>query len=226
MPQIKLPGSPSVTVHLRRSSRARRLSLRVSQLDGKVTLTLPDFTDEGEAAAFAEAKADWIRKHLSRRPEDEIVGVGGLIPVEGRMRRIVEGARRGVMLTDGELIVAANSSGRRIRAFLTELARDRLAAAADHYAARLGRTYSAITLRDTRSRWGSCSDRGRLMFSWRLVMAPPEVLNYVAAHEVAHLKEMHHGPTFWAEVERIYGSCGEERRWLHENAGELHRYRF
>ena len=86
----------------------------------------------------------------------------------------------------------AERAAPRVQGWLRELARDRLAAASDHFAARLGRDYTGLTIRDTRSRWGSCSSQGRLMYSWRLIMAPPEILSYVAAHEVAHLAEMNH----------------------------------
>ena len=105
-------------------------------------------------------------------------------------------------------------------------ARDRLAGACDDYAALLGKPYARITLRDTRSRWGSCTSDGRLMFSWRLIMTPPEVLDYVAAHEVAHLAQMNHSPAFWAEVTRIYGDYQAPRQWLRDHGGGLHRYRF
>ena len=105
-------------------------------------------------------------------------------------------------------------------------ARDALAAAADGYAARLGRTYTGLSLRDPRSRWGSCSSAGRLMFSWRLILAPVDVLEYVAAHEVAHLAHMNHGPGFWAEVDRIHGPHGPPRQWLRTYGASLHRFRF
>ncbi|RMD90830.1 MAG: M48 family peptidase, partial [Alphaproteobacteria bacterium] len=105
-------------------------------------------------------------------------------------------------------------------------AREALAAACDRHAARLGRRYGRLSLRDTRSRWGSCSAEGNLNFSWRLVMAPPEVLDYVAAHEVAHLAEMNHSPAFWALVERLFPAHEAPRRWLRENGASLHRYRF
>ena len=115
---------------------------------------------------------------------------------------------------------------RRLRAWLTDLARERLTAAADRHAAALGRRYGRITLRDTRSRWGSCSAQGALMFSWRLVLAPPQILEYVAAHEVAHLAEMNHSAAFWAHVNRLYGPHAAPRRWLRGHGAELHRYQF
>ena len=105
-------------------------------------------------------------------------------------------------------------------------ARDRLVAASDGYAAALGRPYARITLRDTRSRWGSCTSDGGLMYSWRLILAPPEILDYVAAHEVAHLKEMNHSSAFWAVATQLYGPSDEARHWLRNAGSELHRYRF
>ncbi|GAB1364540.1 hypothetical protein MASR1M32_37760 [Rhodobacter sp.] len=106
------------------------------------------------------------------------------------------------------------------------LARDRLALASTRYAAQVGRRYGKLVLRDTRSRWGSCSHDGTLMYSWRLIMAPPSVLEYVAAHEVAHLVEMNHSPDYWAVVEGIFPGWKRQRAWLHDQGGGLHRYRF
>ena len=110
--------------------------------------------------------------------------------------------------------------------FLKFAARDRLAGMSDHYAGLLGRSFAGITLRDPRSRWGSCSARGRLMYSWRLIMAPDAVLAYVAAHEVAHLSEMNHSPRFWAVVDGLYGDTRMPRDWLRREGATLHRYRF
>ena len=115
--------------------------------------------------------------------------------------------------------------GPRLGAFLRATARDRLAAACDRHAGTLGRPYRRLTLRDTRSRWGSCTAGGDLMFSWRLVMAPPEVLDYVAAHEVAHLARMDHSPAFWAVVAGLCPAHEGPRAWLRERGGELHRLR-
>ncbi|MEM9551829.1 MAG: SprT family zinc-dependent metalloprotease [Pseudomonadota bacterium] len=222
-----LPGQPPVPLLLRRSSRARRISLRVSQLDGRVTLTVPQGVPDREALAFADTKADWIRRHLSERREDVPVAIGADLPVEGEIRRIVPGPGRAVDLRPYEIAMPARGrTGPKLKAFLRELARARLVAASDHYAGQLGRAYSRITLRDTRSRWGSCSSRGGLMYSWRLVLAPPEILHYVAAHEVAHLAEMNHSPKFWRTVETLYGDHRRERKWLRENGHDLHRYRF
>lgn len=221
-----LPGSPPVPLLLRRSTRARRISLRVSGLDGRVTLTVPNGVPEAEAMDFARSREDWIRRHLSTRPEELVPAVGVSLPVEGVPRRIVPAPGRRVELLDEEIAVPADAVAPRLQSWLRELARDRMTALSDRHAASLGRRYTRITMRDTRSRWGSCSSRGALMYSWRLVMAPPGIQDYVAAHEVAHLAEMNHSPAFWARVEALYGDHAPARRWLRENGPALHRFRF
>ncbi len=228
MGQHILDGNPPVRVHFRRSARARRLSLRVSGLDAKVTLTLPRGIPASEGIAFAEEKADWLRLQLRDRPALEPVGLGTSLPVEGRYLNVVAGAGRGVVWGDGEIRVPGDpaTAGRRIAGILKQLARARLAGASDRYSIALGREYARISMRDTRSRWGSCSSVGALMYSWRLIMAPPGVLEYVAAHEVAHLRHMNHSARFWEEVENLYGDYEAPRLWLRENGSELHRYRF
>lgn len=221
-------GNPPVRVHLRRSARARRLSLRVSGLDAKVTLTLPRGTPAAEGIAFAEEKADWLRMQLRERPALEPVRLGCRLPVEGRYLEVVAGPGRRVVLEDGAIRVPGDPDtvGRRLAAVLKQMARARLAGASDRYAEALGRDYTRISLRDTRSRWGSCSSARALMYSWRLIMAPPEVLDYVAAHEVAHLRHMNHSARFWDEVENLFGDYEAPRLWLRENGAELHRFRF
>jgi len=225
---IFLPGTPPIPLVLRRSVRARRITLRISQLDGRVTLTIPKRLAEHEAMAFAQSKEIWIRQHLEARGEDIAVGLGVALPVGGQMVQVVAGTGKSVQIGADEIAVpgAADRVGARLGAYLKQVARDRLAGACDDYAARLGRRYSRITMRDTRSRWGSCTSDGGLMFSWRLIMAPPEVLDYVAAHEVAHLAEMNHSPAFWAGVERIYGPYKAPRGWLRTEGNQLHRYKF
>ena len=223
-----LPGSPPVEITLRRTNRARRMSLRVSRLDGRVTLSLPPMAREAEAVAFLRAQEDWIRKALANVVPGGTVGMGEEIPVEGRLVQLMPGQGRSVVLADGALLMPADTAraGVRVAAFLKTRARDRLAAASDHYAARIGRRYRTLTLRDTRSRWGSCTSDAGLMYSWRLIMAPPRVLDSVAAHEVAHLAEMNHSARFWAIVADLMPEYQTHRRWLKSEGHALHSYRF
>lgn len=223
-----LPGPPPVEITLRRSARATRFSLRVSRVDGRVTLSLPLRAREAEAMAFARAQEGWLRSALSRLPQSAFVGIGAEIPVEGALLRLVAGPGRSLRVEGDSLFVPGDAAqaGARVQAWLKAKARDRLVAASDHYAAKIGRKVARVTLRDTRSRWGSCTAEGALMYSWRLILAPPAVLNYVAAHEVAHMVEMNHSARFWAVVDRLSPDWQPQRVWLRSHGTHLHGLRF
>ena len=223
-----IPGPPPVEITLRRSARARRFSLRVSQLDGRVTLSMPLRARESEAMDFARAHESWLRAALARRPAVATVAMGDQIPVEGRLLTLHPATTRSPRI-EGDLLLLPGDPAQaapRAAAFLKTLARDRLAAASDHYGDLINRHASRLTLRDTRSRWGSCAQDGALMYSWRLIMAPPAVLTYVAAHEVAHMVEMNHSDAFWAVVSRLYPHWQTQRKWLHAHGKDLHAYNF
>lgn len=224
MAELMLPGSSEIHVTLRRSARARRLSLRVSRLDGRITLTAPSRLPERECEEFLSDKADWVRKALATVPEARALTNADTLPFEGRDVPIQNGKGRACRMTDAGLEVPTKRRAAALKAFLKEAARARLVPAAERYANSLGKTPKAIQLRDTRSRWGSCTSEGKLMFSWRLIMAPPDVLDYVAAHEAAHLVEMNHSPAYWAVVERIYPNYKEPRAWLKREGAMLHRF--
>jgi predicted metal-dependent hydrolase len=223
-----LSTDPQIDVTLRRSARARRFSLRVAQADGRVTLTMPLRARESEALGFLRAQEDWLRRALSRVSVGQVVGFGAALPYQGQSLTIASGPGRSVRIEGDSLIVPGDAArvGARVRAWAMVQARDRLAEASDRYAALLGRGYASLALRDTRSRWGSCTSDGRLMYSWRLILAPAQVLDYVAAHEVAHLDQMNHSPTFWAVVDRLYPGWEAPRRWLKANGSSLHSWQF
>ena len=228
MGQHSLPGNPPVPLQMRTSARARRITLRISSLDGTVTLTRPRGVSERAALDFARDKEAWLRGHLANQEDAVSVGLGVRLPIEGLARRVEAGQGRRVRL-DGDRVLVPGPEERvaaRLLGFLKTHARSRLAEASDRYSARLGRGYARLTLRDTRSRWGSCTADGGLMYSWRLILAPPEGLEYVAAHEVAHLQEMNHSAAFWALVTQLYGPYQAQRRWLHREGAALHRIRF
>ncbi|MHA1528172.1 MAG: M48 family metallopeptidase [Alphaproteobacteria bacterium] len=220
---------PDISVRLRVSARARRFTLRLEPSGEGAVLTLPPGVAMVEARMFLVRQSDWLARALARHPGRVVVGAGTRLPVAGEEVEIVvvDGPRRAPRLEPGRLIVPGpGAPGPRIAAFLKARARDALAPAAEHYAEMLGQRPVALTLRDTRSRWGSCSNRGRLSFSWRLAMAPPEVLDYVAAHEAAHLVEMSHGARYWAVVEQILPDYRHHRDWLKREGRRLHGFRF
>ena len=225
-PFIETAGMP---VRLRVNRRARRLTLRVDPRGAGAVLTLPPGVRRAEAEAFLDRHADWLARALARQPARVVVGPGARLPVGGVEAEVTlaPGARRSPRLEGARLVVPGpGAPGPRIAAWLKLRARDALAPAVRRYAGMLGREAGMISLRDTRSRWGSCSSTGRLGFSWRLAMAPAEVLDYVAAHEVAHLVEMNHAPAFWGLVERLMPDYRRHRAWLRAEGGRLHAYRF
>lgn len=221
-------------VAVRRSAQARRMTLRVRSAARDVTLTLPSRTSAHAARDFVERHIGWIEQRLARLPERIPFAPGETVPLLGAAHLIVqrEGMRGLVRIEPGvrggDPCIAVYGlpahAPRRIGDYLKRLARAELVAAVDRHAAALGVSVGRITVKDTTSRWGSCSANGDLSFSWRLILAPPYVLDYLAAHEVAHRREMNHGPRYWANVERLFPDYERAEAWLKAHGATLHRY--
>jgi predicted metal-dependent hydrolase len=193
-----------------------------------VSLSLPRHAHEADAIAFLQEKEAWVRKHLEAQPASVVIRPGATLPLEGQMHLVAAIKTGRARIQADHLLLPGDEAamGVKAKALLTQMARIRLTEASEAYAATLGRRFGRITLRDTRSRWGSCTSEGNLMYSWRLIMAPPDVLDYVAAHEVSHLVEMNHSPAFWVTVARLMPGFAEPRKWLRQNGASLHRYQF
>lgn len=220
-------------VRLKRSGRARRISLRVSQATGEIVLTMPERTALDRAMLFARGQGGWIAARMARMPGRVPFADGAVLPLRGEPHRIVHWSRvraraHVARAADGAPVIAASGEpeflDKRVREFLQREARADLVAAVARYTQALGLPARRITLRDTRSRWGSCSSRGDLSFSWRLILAPPFVLDYLAAHECAHLAEMNHSARYWRLLRRICPHTDEAEAWLKANGAGLHRY--
>lgn len=222
-------------IEVRRHPKARRLTLRISRTRRAVIVTMPVQCDLGEAGSFLSRNIEWVRERLDSLPKPAPFRHGAILPLRGEFHRIVFTGRRAaghvVQLLPAalglqELLVSGRTehAGRRLRDWLFEEARRDLDARVLVHARKLGVTPKRIVVRDQSSRWGSCSTTGVLSFSWRLVLAPARVLDYVAAHEVAHLAEMNHGPRFWALVQRTMPSMKEAKSWLQLYGLDLHQY--
>ena len=212
-----------------RSARARRVSLRVDSARRRILLTAPLRMPFAVAVRFAETQAGWIAARLKRLPPRRPFTDGADVPVFGvphRIRHRPE-ARGTVWLEGAEIHVAGRAEHlpRRLRDWLTAEVRQRVIPLAHAKAERIERTVKRISVRDSRTRWGSCGPDGGLSFSWRLVFAPTEVLDYLVAHEVAHLVHKNHGPRFWALTERLCdGPMAVPRAWLRANGEALLQY--
>ncbi len=221
---LALPRGPT-RVEWRRNRRARRISLRIDPCGGGVVVTLPIRAGRGAGMALLMTHADWIADKLAALPEALPFSDGAIVPIGGVPHRIrhLPQLRGGAWLQDGELRVsgAAEFLRRRVLDFLRGEARRRMTILVAAKTALLGATARRITVKDTRTRWGSCAADGSLAFSWRLVMAPDFVQDYVAAHEVAHLRHMNHGKRFWSLVDKLTPHAAAAIPWLRTEGARL-----
>jgi predicted metal-dependent hydrolase len=218
-----------VPVAIRVSPRARRVALRINAAERKVELVLPRGMPASTGLRFLAAKRGWVAARLEALPQRVPFVEGAIVPVLGvphRVRCELDPAAPPVRIIAGEIRVRSDPLhlGRRVRDHLLAMAQAELAPRAHRLAARIGREVARVSVRDTRSRWGSCSGQGNLSFSWRLIFAPEPVLEYVAAHEVSHLAEMNHGPRFWRLVESLTPNSAAPRAWLKRHRNRLLSY--
>ena len=222
---LALPTGPA-QITWRRSARARRVSLRIDPRQGTVVITLPMRAATSAGMALLKTHSAWVADRLAALPAQTPLTDGAELPLHGKTVRIRHRAdARGVAwLADGEINVTGQPEhlARRVRDFLRAEALRRLSAMVAAKAGEYGLRVRRVAIKDTRSRWGSCTPDGTLMFSWRLVMAPTWVQDYVVAHEVAHLKHMNHGPRFWALVQQMTPHTDQSVIWLrNERTGLL-----
>lgn len=242
---IRVPGLDQA-IAVRRSPRAQRFRLAICPKSLGPVLTIPAHCRPEHAAPFLARNHAWLAAQLAATPQRIGLIDGVVVPVRGVPHRLVAVARdrkRPVVASEPLAADAAerfasdiaapmqlaiqcqpDHVGSRARAWLMAEARRDLARAVAHHAERLGVKPARIVVRDQTSRWGSCAANGTLSFSWRLILAPHFVLDYVAAHEVAHLREMNHSPRFWAHVRTSYGDYARARAWLKAHGPQLHAY--
>lgn len=225
---LTLPGGRDIALNLRRSARARHILIRIDDASGSVELVLPRHAALGKALAFAHSCADWIETRLQALPPAIAFRHGAVLPLLGESLTLIKplnGAKR-LRRIGGELVVPGDEAvfAGRVRRWLIAEARREIGARAERLAQRVERPIHRLTIRDPATRWGSCSAAGALSFSWRLILAPPAVLDYVVAHEIAHLRELNHSWRFWALVEDLAGEHQAERAWLRKNGARLRRY--
>src|SRR5512142_2730738 len=222
---LKIDGR-AVELSVRLNPRARRLIVKVHPTNGEVMVIAPSKRALDRAVEFARSQADWIARQLAQVPSRVVLMPGARIPFRGT-EHVVHRSEEGPVLVEDEKIWVSGRlehAPRRLLDFLKKQAKRELEARAGEYAARLGVKPSRITVRDTASRWGSCSSTRSLSFSWRLILAPPFVLNYVVAHEVAHLRQMNHGAEFWKIVRELVSDVRRPQAWLRLHGAALHRY--
>ena len=228
-PALLAVGSEQLDVVFRRHANARRLVVRLNPDGTAAVVTVPRGVSRQHALDFAQRSSEWLAARLEQRGSSIALRPGNAIPLRGIDHAICHiAARRGTVTVDpvanliqvpGELPHVA----RRVLDWLRAAARAELTAASRKYAGQMKVSYRRITIRDQRSRWGSCSASGDLSYSWRLILTPTFVLDYVAAHEVAHLKHLDHGPGFWRLVLTHCPDASRAKKWLKANGQSVHR---
>lgn len=225
-------GSQIFAIRLRRHRRARRYTLRIHPSEREAILTMPPRGTLADAKDFAQRHGGWIAARLGRLPQAAPFVHGTIVPLRGTPHKIVHRAGRGTVWTEirdsGEKIICVAGDAahidRRVHDFLKREARADLQTASERYAAQLNVKVTRLSIRDQSSRWGSCTSAGSLSFSWRLILAPPYVLDYLAAHEVAHLVEMNHSAKFWKVVAKVCPATERAKTWLDTHGNDLHRF--
>jgi hypothetical protein len=207
--------------------RARRISLRVDVAEGCIVLVRPTRASDKLVGTFLNEQRRWIEKHLATLAPKQAIEDGSVISLLGQdvIIRAVPNAKRGVWREEDTIYASGNLEylSRRVRDFIREYARTTFAVWARDFATQLGVKVTRVAVRDTTTRWGSCTREGHLSLSWRLIFAPEIVARYVVAHEVAHLKHMDHSPSFWRVVEMLMPGMKSSRDWLRRNGATLHR---
>ncbi len=230
--RLPLEGSdgPGIPARLSVNPRARRLSIRIDPRVGEAVLIAPSERRLAEVVAFARTRTAWMRQRLAERPHGTPLTPGAVIDLFGTPTRLIatggSGAARLIEDADGPLIASGGEGeayARRVENLFRRVARDTLQARTDAHLHTLGQGPVKLSITDPRSRWGSCSPHNRsIRYSWRVVMAPPGVIDYLAAHEVAHLVHADHSPAYWAVVQRLVGDHRPFRRWLRDHGPALH----
>ena len=224
------PEAVGVPARLSVNPRARRLSIRIDGRAGEAVLVAPSERKLAEVVAFARTKASWMRDRLAERPDGAPLEPGAVIPLFGVPTRLVAvngaGAARLIDGPDGPFVQSGGEGeafARRVENLFKRLARQVLVERTEHHLHTLGQRSVKVSIADTKSRWGSCSPHNRsIRYSWRVIMAPPAVADYLAAHEVAHLVHADHSPAYWSVVQRLVGDHRPFRKWLRDHGPSLH----
>lgn len=217
-------------VRLKVNRRARRISLRIDAARGEAVAVAPSPRRLSEAASFARERAGWAAERLAARPPGQPFAPATYAPLRGvpTLLVAVPNASAARLVSDeGETVIVSGGEGpafaRRVENLLRREALKDLTERTALHARTLGLKVPTTGLGDPKSRWGSCTPgRGAIRYSWRLILAPPVVLDYVAAHEVAHLVHADHSPRFWAVVKSLVGPRLEGRAWLKAHGTDLH----
>lgn len=219
-------GDRTAAMFLRVNRRARKLIVKIDPVSGAVLVTAPSQRAVPDAIAFARSRAGWIREQLDRASGGRAFANGVRFPLRGEPTLLVHtGRRRDPVRLEGATLYAGGDTdhlNRRVIDWLKAESRQVIIERVDAHTRSLGRRRGPISIRDPKTRWGSCARDGAMSFSWRLILAPPEILDYVAAHECAHLVHLDHSPGYWRVLKSLGVDARAARDWFERHGATLH----
>jgi len=220
-------GDTRLPIKITKRRKSRRLVVRYQPIKKSLSLTLPQATSIKQGLHFVNEKREWIAKQLLQYTDSQPLSDNSIIPIFGKETRMEHAGGRGTITEENGILKIHGDiefMARRVKKYLVDKLKSEITILVKSNAVKLGVKTGSITLRDTSSRWASCSFDGNLSFSWRLVFAPYEVISYIVAHEVAHIKEHNHSAAFWKLVEELYPDYSKSEEWLKKNGRSLYNY--
>lgn len=221
-------GGRTLPLAIRQNTRAKNITLRIEPGARGLKVTVPPGVHNAEIERFLARQSSWLITKLDQVPDHALIGKGMKVPIRGVPHMIIREDGRGISHQrygdeGGELVVYGDDRfvARRVADYLKTAANQDIGPLVRHHTTIIGRHAKSVRYKDTKSRWGSCSSDGNLSFSWRIMMAPPTVINYLVAHEVAHLVHMDHSPRFWAQCEALCPDMKRAKDWLRRNGNKL-----
>ena len=219
-----IDGYP-IPVEIKRNARAKHISLRIHATKARIVITLPSRSSIRTSLQFLEAKKEWVLAQINKQVFPQAIKDGDTIPILGEKIRITHAPEKpGMAWIEGNALFVTGKAeflARHVRDFLTSHAKKILSEMTREAAKKIDKSILRIDIRDMHSRWGSCASDGRICFSWRLILAPKEVCEYVVAHEVAHLVHLNHSAAFWNVVDGLYENKESAQSWLKKYGREL-----
>lgn len=212
------------TIVVQRNRKANRLRLKVDPMRDRVVLTIPHRCTLNRADEFLREKKAWLMEEIDMLPPRIPLTFDMTLPIIGKDTKIIPSTRRSRVKSVLPILATATRCEDTVKRILKHRLMAYVVQRAEKYADLVGKDIKRIRLVETTTRFASCSPHGVLAFSWRLVFAPKPVIDYVIAHEVAHLRELHHGPKFWELVEEICPNYERQRMWLKKEGLQLFRY--
>ena len=222
---IKLQNR-SYQINIKKDKRAKRIILKVSNIDGNISITLPKYESEKKGLKFLLKNQEWVLKQLNSFPKKVPFKNLSEIPYMGKMHKIIHLSKSGnlIYIYKNQIIFFGKKENlsKNIKSWLYGKAKNEIIKLANSNVSYLGKKYNKIYIKDLKSSWGICGPSGNISFSWRLILAPKHVMEYIVVHELCHLVEFNHGKEFWQLVTAIFPQRDLSQNWLKINGVKLH----